>query len=161
MNEQAAPSPMSGDEMVALTKQHTIYEWSVQSKVEVEPPTNYAVARLLKEGPWGGFGVIGASALRAIASGSSLEQELADVASSAGADGYYFLDRLWTLRGVLDRLAGGTGISRGRRDPHDVAVGNAIDFWRVIDARSAELAKPMERGGRKAQRLVRAEEAAP
>jgi hypothetical protein len=37
----------------------------------------------------------------------------------------------------------------------------ALDFWRVIDSQRAELAKPMERGGRKAQRLVRAEQANP
>jgi multimeric flavodoxin WrbA len=33
-------------------------------------------------------------------------------------------------------------------------VGRAIDFWNVIDARRAELDKPMERSGRKAQRLA-------
>lgn len=38
------------------------------------------------------------------------------------------------LRGHLDRLAGGTGLRRGRRDPGDVAVGDAIDFWRVVEA---------------------------
>jgi nitrite reductase/ring-hydroxylating ferredoxin subunit/multimeric flavodoxin WrbA len=37
----------------------------------------------------------------------------------------------------------------------------ALDFWRVIDHHRAELERPMERGGRKAQRLARAEEAAP
>jgi nitrite reductase/ring-hydroxylating ferredoxin subunit/multimeric flavodoxin WrbA len=36
----------------------------------------------------------------------------------------------------------------------------ALDFWRVIDPQRAALAKPMERGGRKAQSLARAEEAA-
>jgi taurine--2-oxoglutarate transaminase len=37
MSEQAASVPMSGDEIVALTKQHTIYEWSAQSKVDPIP----------------------------------------------------------------------------------------------------------------------------
>jgi len=37
----------------------------------------------------------------------------------------------------------------------------ALDFWRVIDHHRGELEKPMERGGRKAQRLTRPEEVAP
>ncbi len=52
------------------------------------------------------------------------------VSAVGGENGYYFLDGLWALRGMLDRLAGGTGLAR--RDPQEVAVGDAIDFWRVI-----------------------------
>jgi hypothetical protein len=32
---------------------------------------------------------------------------------------------------VLDRLLGGVGLRRGRRDPQEVRVGDAVDFWRV------------------------------
>jgi hypothetical protein len=31
----------------------------------------------------------------------------------------------------LDRLLGGVGLRRGRRDPHELRVGEALDFWRV------------------------------
>ena len=31
----------------------------------------------------------------------------------------------------MDRLAGGPGLRRGRRDPETVAYGEALDFWRV------------------------------
>ena len=55
-----------------------------------------------------------------------------EVASIGGENGYYFLDALWRARGCVDELAGGVGLRRGRRDPHDVAVGDAIDFWRVV-----------------------------
>jgi uncharacterized protein YbjT (DUF2867 family) len=48
-----------------------------------------------------------------------------------GANGWYFADALWALRGTLDRLAGGVGMRRGRRDPADLRVGDAVDFWRV------------------------------
>ena len=41
------------------------------------------------------------------------------------------LNGLWTLRGHLDRLLGGSGLTRGRRDPHALAVGDCVDFWRV------------------------------
>jgi uncharacterized protein YbjT (DUF2867 family) len=48
-----------------------------------------------------------------------------------GETGWYGLDWLWRLRGVLDHLVGGPGLRRGRRDAERVAFGDAIDFWRV------------------------------
>ena len=54
-----------------------------------------------------------------------------EVVSIGGENGYYFLDRLWKIRGRLDALTGGVGMRLGRRDPHDVVVGDTIDFWRV------------------------------
>lgn len=48
-----------------------------------------------------------------------------------GGQGYYAADWLWRLRGALDRLFGGPGLRRGRRDPERVAYGEALDFWRV------------------------------
>jgi hypothetical protein len=54
------------------------------------------------------------------------------VAGIGGAHGYYFLDALWKLRGTLDRVAGGIGLARGRRDPDALALGDTIDFWRVV-----------------------------
>ncbi|HEX9080880.1 MAG TPA: SDR family oxidoreductase [Holophagaceae bacterium] len=38
---------------------------------------------------------------------------------------------LWQLRGLLDRLAGGVGMRRGRRHPRLLRVGDPVDFWRV------------------------------
>ena len=48
-----------------------------------------------------------------------------------GERGWYSLPLAWALRGLLDRLAGGVGLRRGRRDPHHLVVGDAVDFWRV------------------------------
>ena len=48
-----------------------------------------------------------------------------------GARGWYSFPLAWWLRGFLDRLAGGVGLRRGRRDPDRLAVGDAVDFWRV------------------------------
>jgi uncharacterized protein YbjT (DUF2867 family) len=48
-----------------------------------------------------------------------------------GEHGYYSADLLWRIRGLLDRLIGGVGLRRGRRDPNVLAVGEAVDFWRV------------------------------
>ena len=38
---------------------------------------------------------------------------------------------LWWARGVLDRIFGGVGLRRGRRDPDFLRVGDSLDFWRV------------------------------
>ena len=48
-----------------------------------------------------------------------------------GGHGWYAADWLWRIRGWLDRLVGGPGLRRGRRDPEMVHYGEALDFWRV------------------------------
>jgi len=48
-----------------------------------------------------------------------------------GEHGWYGSGFLWYLRGLLDRMLGGVGLRRGRRDPNHLHVGEALDFWRV------------------------------
>lgn len=48
-----------------------------------------------------------------------------------GTRGWLYMNWAWEARGLLDRLVGGVGMRRGRRDPHDVRTGDAVDFWRV------------------------------
>lgn len=48
-----------------------------------------------------------------------------------GEHGWYSFPLAWSLRGWLDRLAGGAGLRRGRRDPHRLHEGEALDWWRV------------------------------
>ena len=48
-----------------------------------------------------------------------------------GASGWYFGNLLWTARGWVDRLLGGRGMQRGRRDPDVCEVGDVIDAWTV------------------------------
>ncbi len=48
-----------------------------------------------------------------------------------GDQGWLYMDWAWELRGIVDRLFGGVGLRRGRRNPTDVRVGDALDFWRV------------------------------
>ncbi len=48
-----------------------------------------------------------------------------------GGNGWYAADILWRLRGSIDRLVGGPGLRRGRRDPEKLGYGDALDFWRV------------------------------
>ena len=68
-----------------------------------------------------------------------------------GDRGWLILDWVWQLRGWLDRLAGGVGFRRGRRDPDEVRVGDAVDFWRVEaveEGRSILLRAEMKMPGR-------------
>ena len=51
-----------------------------------------------------------------------------------GNNGWYFGDFLWVVRGWMDMLAGGSGIRRGRRHPEQLYPGDALDFWRVLEA---------------------------
>lgn len=48
-----------------------------------------------------------------------------------GENGWYSSPLLWAVRGWMDRLVGGVGLSRGRRSRTAARVGDAIDFWRV------------------------------
>jgi hypothetical protein len=48
-----------------------------------------------------------------------------------GETGWYSFPAAWAVRGLLDRLAGGVGLRRGRRDPRHLLMGDALDFWRV------------------------------
>jgi uncharacterized protein YbjT (DUF2867 family) len=52
-------------------------------------------------------------------------------AGLGGRRGWLYMNWAWRLRGALDRLCGGVGLRRGRRDADSVRVGEALDFWRV------------------------------
>ena len=48
-----------------------------------------------------------------------------------GENGWYSFPLAWSIRGWLDRLVGGVGLRRGRRDRNHLLVGEALDWWRV------------------------------
>ncbi|WP_395292702.1 SDR family oxidoreductase [Kitasatospora hibisci] len=56
-----------------------------------------------------------------------------------GENGWYSFPLGWTLRGLLDRLAGGVGLRRGRRDPARLRIGDSLDFWRVEEIERGRL----------------------
>nr|MCU0256930.1 SDR family oxidoreductase [Vicinamibacterales bacterium] len=51
--------------------------------------------------------------------------------SLGGARGWLYMNWAWQVRGMMDRLVGGVGMRRGRRDPQELRTGDAVDFWRV------------------------------
>ncbi len=61
------------------------------------------------------------------------------IAGIGGRNGWYSAPVLWAVRGWIDRVAGGVGLARGRRNRARVAVGDAIDFWRVEKVETGRL----------------------
>ena len=62
---------------------------------------------------------------------TTIENVYREFSTLGGQKGWLFMDWAWHLRGFLDRLLGGVGMRRGRRDPRDLRTGDALDFWRV------------------------------
>ncbi|CCQ90900.1 conserved hypothetical protein [Nitrospina gracilis 3/211] len=62
---------------------------------------------------------------------ADLDQTFQMVCRIGGPYGWLHGNLLWEIRGFIDRLLGGVGLKRGRRDPFDLCVGDSVDFWRV------------------------------
>ncbi len=62
------------------------------------------------------------------------ENILNNIWSIGGAKGWYYANRLWKIRGMMDKMAGGVGLRRGRTNNSDIHPGDALDFWRVLIA---------------------------
>ncbi len=63
-----------------------------------------------------------------------VETVLNNIWSIGGTKGWYYGDWLWRLRGLLDKIAGGVGLRRGRTHPTHIYTGDTLDFWRVLAA---------------------------
>lgn len=79
--------------------------------------------------PWAGGTVL--SDERTVTSSASPEAVFATLEGLGGARGWYSAGWLWRIRGWMDSAVGGIGLRRGRRHPDHLAVGDALDFWRV------------------------------
>jgi hypothetical protein len=56
-----------------------------------------------------------------------------------GQHGWYSFPLAWSARGIIDRIVGGVGLHRGRRDPDRLYVGESLDFWRVEEIEPGRL----------------------
>jgi uncharacterized protein YbjT (DUF2867 family) len=56
-----------------------------------------------------------------------------------GDNGWYSFPLAWAVRGWMDRLVGGVGLRRGRRDASRLRVGDSLDFWRVEEIEPGHL----------------------
>jgi uncharacterized protein YbjT (DUF2867 family) len=66
------------------------------------------------------------------------ERVLNKIWSIGGSTGWYYADWLWGIRGFIDKLFGGVGLRRGRKNQTEILPGDALDFWRVLIADKRE-----------------------
>ncbi|HEX6316194.1 MAG TPA: SDR family oxidoreductase [Gemmatimonadaceae bacterium] len=129
-----------------VTSDHRIHEWIPLDHVSFREsvalalteegagplPTRWTNAAIRAEDPY----AIGTAVLRdeRVRDSSATPAALfSAVERIGGSTGWYYGNGLWRLRGMLDRMFGGVGLRRGRRDQEHVVVGDALDFWRVED----------------------------
>ncbi len=66
------------------------------------------------------------------------EESLKKIWSIGGKNGWYYADWLWGIRGFIDKLFGGVGLRKGRKNQTEISPGDAVDFWRVLIADKRE-----------------------
>lgn len=71
------------------------------------------------------------------ASGSTVAQASPEavwnvVTTLGGKVGYFYGGPLWVMRAWLDWLVGGPGLTKGRRHPTELRIGDTIDYWTVL-----------------------------
>ncbi len=69
---------------------------------------------------------------------NNVNKTLNKIWSIGGDNGWYYADWLWELRGFLDKLFGGVGLRRGRKNSKTIFAGDSLDFWRVLYANKEE-----------------------
>jgi len=93
----------------------------------VPTPLDRAVAQAIDEG----FAQRVKRDFRVVDVQASPAETFAPIRRIGGRNGWYFGTALWRVRGVLDRMLGGVGMARGRRDQEHCAEGDALDWWTV------------------------------
>jgi uncharacterized protein YbjT (DUF2867 family) len=56
-----------------------------------------------------------------------------------GENGWYSWPLAWAVRGWLDKLSGGVGLHRGRRNAERLREGDVLDWWRVEEIEHGSL----------------------
>ena len=69
---------------------------------------------------------------------SNRKKTLDKIWSIGGLNGWYYGNWLWEIRGFLDKLVGGVGLRRGRKNQTTIEAGESLDFWRVLYASREE-----------------------
>ncbi|WP_238335050.1 SDR family oxidoreductase [Kribbella amoyensis] len=76
---------------------------------------------------------------RSSAVSATRERLWAVIEGIGGRNGWYSWRLGWWARGLLDRVFGGPGLRRGRRNPNDLSVGDPLDWWRVEEIEDLRL----------------------
>ena len=126
------PDPPGGllpvDRAIALALQHT-REGAVSTRWSSAATPGAPSDPLPSDPSWAGGSLYVDARISAVrASPAALWRVIEGI---GGETGWYSFPAAWAVRGLLDRLAGGVGLRRGRRDPQHLLIGDALDFWRV------------------------------
>ncbi len=70
--------------------------------------------------------------------GRTREDVFQSICGLGGLNGWYKYNILWIIRGIMDKAVGGYGLNRGRRSGDTLRVGDALDFWKVVDIRPSK-----------------------
>jgi uncharacterized protein YbjT (DUF2867 family) len=97
--------------------------WAGASQVDTEADP------LPSDPQWAGHTVF--TDVQTYNSTASPEKLWSVVEGIGGENGWYSWPVGWAARGWMDKIAGGVGLRRGRRDPNQLLTGEALDFWRV------------------------------
>lgn len=100
-------------------------ETSWQDARVVGAPSN----QLPSDPEWAGHTVY--TDLRIRHSDAPVDRLWSVVEGIGGANGWYSFPLAWAIRGWADKLVGGIGLRRGRRNAKYLNVGDGLDFWRV------------------------------
>jgi hypothetical protein len=121
-------APLGVDEALRLALQR-VREAAVETRWTSATGTGAPSDPLPSDPAWSGGSMYVDQ--RAVPVDASSDQLWRVIESVGGDNGWYSYPLLWGLRGHLDRLLGGVGLSRGRRDPDRLTVGDSLDWWRV------------------------------
>ena len=131
INDLIAPPPEGLSDVatsitLALSK---ITDHGVETRWSDATPTTAPWQKAQGDPEWAGETVL--RDRREALTDISIEKIWRQIEGIGGDHGWFGAGFLWWVRGLVDRLVGGVGLRRGRRDPDFLRVGESVDFWRV------------------------------
>jgi uncharacterized protein YbjT (DUF2867 family) len=128
--------PLGFDEAVRLAL-GKIRDANVETRWSSASGRDAAAEPLPSDPDWSGGSVYVDERCREVAAPAAALWRV--VESVGGENGWYSFPLAWSVRGWLDRLVGGVGLRRGRRDRDRLLVGEALDWWRVEEIQPGRL----------------------
>ncbi|MFJ5533032.1 SDR family oxidoreductase [Streptomyces sp. NPDC093261] len=131
-----AGHPIGFDEAVRLALQR-VRDAQVTTRWSSASPPGAPSDPLPTDPDWAGGSLY--TDRRELTVDASLEALWRVVEGIGGDNGWYSFPLAWAARGWLDRLVGGVGLRRGRRDAERLRAGDSLDFWRVEEIEPGHL----------------------
>lgn len=130
------PPPLGFDESVRLAR-GKIRDADVETRWSTASGLDVSAEPLPSDPDWSGGSIYVDERCRPV--GAPPDRLWRVIEGVGGENGWYSFPLAWSVRGWLDRLAGGVGLRRGRRDRDRLRVGEALDWWRVEEIEPGSL----------------------